>query len=380
MKNKLKIVLISIIAVVLGVGVYLAISYRAETQARTQHLEEFYSKSASFSNSLDTYERVFQPLYEYCDEGWGDSDSCTELSLAVKENREILEGLDDNFLDLTQIEESTADFFGHVKAEHQRFNQIHRQVVTSLEEESQEKWDEGSSKLEETVSKGKDLLESTKEKVNDNQTRKDLNEEIVSAEDLLDLNVNTYSLKIRHYDELASHEKALIESMAKVQESHDAWNKQKEEEAQAARIAAEQAAQAAQTVNSYNTSSSSGTTTQLSGGGSSTPTHYISASQCSDPWQAQSCVDGYSITATDFSPWGGPYWIGGHSGGSAGQFLSWNVGDKVEVSGAGAGTYQITSVSWVPKVAGQQASSLGAGFAFQTCSGNQMKVLYATRV
>lgn len=106
----------------------------------------------------------------------------------------------------------------------------------------------------------------------------------------------------------------------------------------------------------------------------------LNASYCADPFAAQSCVDSYGVSYVDFSPWGGPRWIGGHNGGAAGVILNFQPGDIVTVYGSGAGTYRITGSTWIPRVTGQGVSSLGGGVAFQTCSGSQMRLVYAVRI
>lgn len=115
--------------------------------------------------------------------------------------------------------------------------------------------------------------------------------------------------------------------------------------------------------------------------GEEQPTYTLYASTCSDADQGQACVDSTSVTYIDFSPWDGPQWVGGHRGGEAGVILNFNPGDVVTVVGsAAAGTYQITGAQWVPKTHGIDVSTVGQGFAFQTCSDTQMRIVWATRI
>lgn len=113
-----------------------------------------------------------------------------------------------------------------------------------------------------------------------------------------------------------------------------------------------------------------------------TNTWNISVQNCTeDPYSAQNCVNSSAITYIDFSPYNGPQWVGGHNTGSAGVILSFQVGDIINVSGSSAaGTYRVTGESWVPKANGIDVGSLGQGFAFQTCSGSQMRLVWATRI
>ena len=83
----------------------------------------------------------------------------------------------------------------------------------------------------------------------------------------------------------------------------------------------------------------------------------------------QSCVNSYSVVAVDLHPYNGPFWFGGHRGGTAGQILNYSVGDLVQVSGAGAGTYSITGSTWIGRDndSRNDYSKLGNGIVFQTC-------------
>ena len=104
--------------------------------------------------------------------------------------------------------------------------------------------------------------------------------------------------------------------------------------------------------------------------------HYVlEATDCPDPWGAQRCVDSQDVVATDFSPWGGPVWVGGHTKGSAVVILNLEPGNTVAINGSVAdGSYLVTGSRWIPR-SPIPSSDLGEGVVLQVCKGNSMRVV-----
>ena len=346
-----------------------------------------------------------EQLLEYCDDGYGDETQCETVAEMLQDtphtealivqnldsysNEEIFENTKTNY-DTTIL---LANMVGKYRDQNENLNQ-------SISDDITKRWEASQTNLKDAIESSQELLESSKDKVDSEDGRDSLAKAIKTAKTLLVdepyHHYDTQFIQINHADE----ETENLESASSVVEKDVQKQKERlEREAaqrEAERLAALRASQASATSNSGTrvaTNNGSGYTTSNSGSNGTTTskpsapsasnsgnTWHLSVSACPDAWNGQSCVDGYGVTAIDFSPWGGPYWIGGHTGGAAGQILNFQVGDTVVVSGAGAGTYRVTGSTWIPKVAGQSASQFGTGFAFQTCSGNQMRLVFATRI
>lgn len=109
-------------------------------------------------------------------------------------------------------------------------------------------------------------------------------------------------------------------------------------------------------------------------------TYSIYTTGCNDLNNLQGCVDAGGISAIDLSPWGTPFLFAGHDGGPAGQFLNFQPGDIVNVSGVGAGTYVVTYDAWLPHKV-NNVSALSGGYAFQVCLGfSSIRIVYADKV
>lgn len=253
------------------------------------------------------------------------------------------------------------------------------QVTQAQWHEAKAGYASAAQALNKSVESGKALTEKS---VSDVALRKALQSHLDEAGVLLeaerpeatsDIDAATADLK-----ETKTH---LDDAATKVEESHQAWQAEQERiAAEKARAAATPSQSTSSGVHFANTGSSSSPSAGSSAA-SSGSNYTLYASNCADTWNAQSCVDGSSISYIDFSPWGGPQWVGGHNTGASGVIANFQAGDIVTVSGSSAaGTYRISGSSWIPKVSGQSASSLGGGFAFQTCVGNQMRLVWASRI
>jgi hypothetical protein len=87
---------------------------------------------------------------------------------------------------------------------------------------------------------------------------------------------------------------------------------------------------------------------------------------------AQAAVDGNDVARIDYPGYGFSE-IAGHNYGSAGQIAGYSVGDVVHAGGA---TYRITGIQYLPK----GSNVPHAGFAFQTCVGDQLMLAWAEQI
>ena len=98
---------------------------------------------------------------------------------------------------------------------------------------------------------------------------------------------------------------------------------------------------------------------------------------CGEESCVQSSVDSTSIALISI-PWAGLTLVAGHSYGPAGIVANFTPGDTVRVDGNAAGLYRVTSTMSVPY--GTNSSQIPSGFAFQTCVGNMLYLVYATQI
>lgn len=364
-------------------------------------------KEAEYKGStLDVYNNLVEPIFEYCEQGYGDENDCEQLKTNIANiNKskniysEIEKDEDISIKDATNSTNintgKTVLYLTTYDAKKELANVSYVRTLNSVKNSTIDKLDESTETLKEKINNAKTVVADSEGKVEDDATRTALNEKVAAAEKLSKQPADTIDFRISLIGETKEMSSTLDTHVEKVKASvQEREDRIAREEAE--RIAAQNAYKNSSSNNysnnnSYTGNSSTGYSSSNNsggGGGSTAPapkpsggsTYYLNASMCGDAWNAQGCVNSYSITAIDYTPWGGPFWVGGHVGGAAGVINSFKVGDTVVVSGAGAGTYKVTGITWIPKVSGQSASSLGGGFAFQTCDGNQMRIVYATRV
>ena len=359
----------------------------ALNEQSTQRIESINSSAKEVSAALQSHIPESKELLEYCPDGWGSEESCDKLSRDVK-LASLSPGLVKVALSTYLEGESTEERIQNFGR--QKDGDIRRSKDTlskEIEESTTNAHRESHEGLKGVVNEGKDIFSKSEGKVEDEEVRNSLQERLEKAQGALEEEPASPSERISSIDDLDTSKKEVEEAVSGTKGSMKDWEEARQAEVEAQRLQEisqrEAEGSTAQTGNSSASISSaqaSTASTAPEAAPSGPTTYHLSSSHCADPYAAQGCIDGSGVSTVNFTEMGGPVWIGGHSSGAAGVILSFKVGDIVVVSGSGAGTYQITGVGWLDKVPGQEPSILGTGYAFQTCSGNQMKVLYANKV
>ena len=392
-RTKKTIALAAGITTVLGLSGFAGEAYltKMEEEHRQEAIQinqEAVENFSSIQGSLERLYKLSQPILDNCENGYGLEDPCGALQRSIiplvsppmvkdyeTASREFIEN------NTQAVNNFTESYTSHID----RVQEVKSAAYEGVSETTLDLWSDSKDSLNEKITAAEERLTSSKGKVDSDDTRNALQDAITAAKNHLSSTDNFPNLRIALIQRTQNHLDALDAGVAAVDADVQSRENRLAEEAKQAKAAS--LAQASQASRSGGTSATtggsySGSKSESSNSKGGSQTYYLSASMCADAWNAAGCVDGYGVTAVDFSPWGGPYWIGGHSSGSAGVIANFQVGDVVVVSGAGAGTYKVTGSTWVPKPTESEtpASSLGKGFAFQTCVGNRMRVVYASRI
>ena len=367
-----------LLTVFLALGLTQIASSKAQAQALAD-AEALDSAANSVSQTLSAYVPASEILFGYCEDGWGSEKACDQLAddlVVATIEPKILKVTFSALSEKGEAEESLR-LYGEQQEE--RIQNSRDTLIQEIEEETTTAYEKASESLQEAISTGEEVLSASDGKVVSEEPRVDLSEKITLGENSLTKSTNSVSLRLAVLNEVEEIEEQIEEAITNTQNSMNEWEAEQEEarrQEEAARLEREEQLYAI----SWDNSGGQSPTATSSENGAEPQVHYVSSSSCSDPFAAEQCLDGQGIKTIDFTPWGGPIWIGGHRYGAAGDFASYQVGDTVIVSGAGAGTYQITNISLLSKETGIQANSLGGGYAFQTCTSDHRRVLHAIKV
>lgn len=348
-------------------------------------IEETQETKEIYSESVDSARLLFE---NFCfeDEDEVVSEICQPLE-------EELSGAE-SVLEITLPEEGLRESLDYLRMKNQEVIRknttlriMQREVSDALEEKATESLEEESASLSKILERSKTLLSDSESEVDDHENREKLAAKISESEEVVEdspSSLMNIRLLTEESERLTKELSILNSDVEKDVESKKERVEREQREAieremaEAELISERTHQEVVVNRGGGSTSYSSSTNSPQT---SSQRTHYITSYSCADGVSnSQSCVDGTSIATIDYRGSGGPLWFGGHSTGAAGVMQNFQVGDIVVVSGAGAGTYKISSIGFIPKKSGQSPSILGGGPVFQTCQGNQMRVSYAQRV